>query len=894
MDVSPVIAGIGGYDQSFPEEDTDKEEDEDLCRICRSPEEPGNPLRYPCLCRGSIKYVHQDCLRTWLNRRGYKKCEAAFSNNFVCGRSYSFVPVYSENAPERLPCNEFLIAVLLRVARYVKLIVPWIVVILFNTYCSSLHPWGQEAVAQFQIDLGMFRKFASLFAGLIYSTLISCFMSIITIIRVEVGDLNVAGGFGLPQGVIGGVVQVLWKHMKILCDWYYHTLIRFLGEPRRLILVPPNAPIHEFGFIRRLLFFLDDDAFAFLAISGYVSLIFVLLPFWIGWIVLATFGSSYLSGNLAVIVGYMVTLSISFAYFGILFILRRTSFPPAGQWFSLGFHFITDLTMTLPCLLWGFSVKACKNLSVMKDAFVICFKIGVMPWMIGCWLCVCTSPMFGTKVSQIFEILSRVPSMVMPQWLVGFCYLMNADAYRELIQGIIHKRAFWYLLDVTDPEYKLTKLNLGHTLFAFASHGVLLVTLFHLPIKVITLISPSFFPLKFGITGEMTLHGVYSIFFNSISINLIVSGPDRFIKHTKPAIKLMVRKWITTASYWLQLSDFLLVVPQGGEGFHRDDQNARPLLQPRRPYDNNPWFILYSMAEGSMVNLHGSQNAEDGIKDQRDNRFLLRIALVLVLAALSMFAVSTTLMALPIFVGRVFLDSISFFMLRIGLRLDDVCSFWIGFDVLGAICISTCFVSDHIQKGRIDLLLKYVFLGIRNGLFFSIWISVIPGLLGLLIDLMIIIPSRVPLDESPVYFLFQDWLIGVVVLHIWVIMTMLTPMKWFATKAWRRKLERIGDVGINRLPSMWLLRDVIGSITSTLLTTFSIPYLLAKYLFPWLGFSESVNSAVERLIWPALLAIIAVWHLAKLTRDLIVYLQQLVFNERYLVGERVDNLTEDL
>lgn len=115
----------------------------------------------------------------------------------------------------------------------------------------------------------MSRKFASLSAGLLYSTLIVCLMSIITIIRVEVGDLNVrrflAGvhaGNGLQQGVIGGFMQVLWKYMKILCDWYFHKLIHFLGPPRRLILVPPNPPLHEFGVLRRLLFFLDDDAFA--------------------------------------------------------------------------------------------------------------------------------------------------------------------------------------------------------------------------------------------------------------------------------------------------------------------------------------------------------------------------------------------------------------------------------------------------------------------------------------------------------------------------------------------------------------------------------------------------------------------------------------------------------
>ena len=69
MEVSPEA---GSYDEIF------SAEDEDQCRICRSPEEPGNPLRYPCLCRGSIKYVHQDCLRTWLSRRGNNKCEVVY------------------------------------------------------------------------------------------------------------------------------------------------------------------------------------------------------------------------------------------------------------------------------------------------------------------------------------------------------------------------------------------------------------------------------------------------------------------------------------------------------------------------------------------------------------------------------------------------------------------------------------------------------------------------------------------------------------------------------------------------------------------------------------------------------------------------------------------------
>lgn len=76
----------------------------------------------------------------------------------------------------------------------------------------------------------------------------------------------------------------------------------------------------------------------------------------------------------------------------------------------------------------------------------------------------------------------------------------------------------------------------------------------------------------------------------------------------------MVQNWIITVSSCLDLSDYLLVVPRREE-FHRAGQNVRPMMQPRRRL-----LLFYSIAEGSLVTLHGSQNAEDDTNDQRDNR----------------------------------------------------------------------------------------------------------------------------------------------------------------------------------------------------------------------------------------------------------------------------------
>lgn len=55
--------------------EVEEEEEGDVCRICRNPGDAENPLRYPCACSGSIKYVHQDCLLQWLNHSNARSCE---------------------------------------------------------------------------------------------------------------------------------------------------------------------------------------------------------------------------------------------------------------------------------------------------------------------------------------------------------------------------------------------------------------------------------------------------------------------------------------------------------------------------------------------------------------------------------------------------------------------------------------------------------------------------------------------------------------------------------------------------------------------------------------------------------------------------------------------------
>ena len=53
--------------------------DNKICRICFEKETKLNPLISPCLCEGTIKFVHQSCLKNWIKisniKPEFSKCE---------------------------------------------------------------------------------------------------------------------------------------------------------------------------------------------------------------------------------------------------------------------------------------------------------------------------------------------------------------------------------------------------------------------------------------------------------------------------------------------------------------------------------------------------------------------------------------------------------------------------------------------------------------------------------------------------------------------------------------------------------------------------------------------------------------------------------------------------
>lgn len=72
--------------------------DTDACRICTdSINKPKDPLIAPCKCTGSMKFIHVECLKYWLN----KKLKSHTKN----GISYHFWNTFEcEICKEIYPC----------------------------------------------------------------------------------------------------------------------------------------------------------------------------------------------------------------------------------------------------------------------------------------------------------------------------------------------------------------------------------------------------------------------------------------------------------------------------------------------------------------------------------------------------------------------------------------------------------------------------------------------------------------------------------------------------------------------------------------------------------------------------------------------------------------------
>lgn len=122
---------------------------------------------------------------------------------------------------------------------------------------------------------------------------------------------------------------------------------------------------------------------------------------------------------------------------------------------------------------------------------------------------------------------------------------------------------------------------------------------------------------------------------------------------------------------------------------------------------------------------------------------------------------------------------------------------------------------------------------------------------------------------------------------------MLDQMMPFVDESWRWKFERVREDGFSRLQSLWVLREIVIPIMMKLLTALCVPYVLARGVFPVLGYPLVVNSAVYRFAWLGCLGFSLVLFCTKRFHGWFRNLHNSIRDDRYLIGRRLHNYGED-
>lgn len=122
---------------------------------------------------------------------------------------------------------------------------------------------------------------------------------------------------------------------------------------------------------------------------------------------------------------------------------------------------------------------------------------------------------------------------------------------------------------------------------------------------------------------------------------------------------------------------------------------------------------------------------------------------------------------------------------------------------------------------------------------------------------------------------------------------MLDHMMPLVDESWRIKFERVREDGFSRLQGLWVLREIVFPIIMKLLTALCVPYVLARGVFPVLGYPLVVNSAVYRFAWLGCLSFSLLCFCAKRFHVWFTNLHNSIRDDRYLIGRRLHNFGED-
>uniref|UniRef100_A0A8B9UU71 E3 ubiquitin-protein ligase MARCHF6 n=1 Tax=Anas zonorhyncha TaxID=75864 RepID=A0A8B9UU71_9AVES len=886
--------------------------EEDICRVCRSEGTPEKPLYHPCVCTGSIKFIHQECLVQWLKHSRKEYCE-------LCKHRFAFTPIYSPDMPSRLPIQDIFAGLVTSIGtairywfHYTLVAFAWLGVVPL-TACriyKCLFTGSVSSLLTLPLDiLSTENLLADCLQGCFVVTCTLCAFISLVWLREQIvhggapqwleqnqqQPLNGVGQQNEAQAVANGGVEnavldqpanpaaenaVVGENPEIQEEQVDEEEEDNEDEEDAVVEDAADAnngaqddmnwnalewdrAAEELTWERMLgldgsLVFLEH-VFWVVSLNTLFILVFAFCPYHIGHFSIVGLGfeeyvqASHFEGLITTIVGYVLLAVTLIVCHGLAALVK--------------FHRSRRLLGV--CYI------------VVKVSLLVVVEIGVFPLICGWWLDICSLEMFDATLKDRELSFQSAPGTTMfLHWLVGMVYVFYFASFILLLREVLRPGVLWFLRNLNDPDFNPVQemihlpiyRHLRRFILSVIVFGSIVLLMLWLPIRIIKNLLPNFLPYNVMLYSDAPVSEL------SLELLLLQVVLPALLEqgHTRQWLKGLVRAWTVTAGYLLDLHSYLL----GDQEENENNANQQPNNQHAR--NNNAIPVV---GEG----LHAAhqailqQGGPVGFQPyRRPLKFPLRIFLLIVFMCITLLIASLICLTLPVFAGR-WLMSFWTGTAKIHELYTAACGLYVCWLTIRAVTVLVAWM----PQGRrvIFQKVKEWSLMIMKTLIVAILLAgVVPLLLGLLFELVIVAPLRVPLDQTPLFYPWQDWALGVLHAKIIAAITLMGPQWWLKTV-----IEQVYANGIRNIDLQFIICKLAAPAISVLLLSLCVPYIIASGVVPLLGVTAEMQNLVQRRIYPFLLMVVVLMGILSFQVRQFKRLYEHIKNDKYLVGQRLVN-----
>ncbi|XP_012505471.1 PREDICTED: E3 ubiquitin-protein ligase MARCH6 [Propithecus coquereli] len=841
--------------------------EEDICRVCRSEGTPEKPLYHPCVCTGSIKFIHQECLVQWLKHSRKEYCElckhrfaftpSKFFRSFHCiflvitSQLLNYMYFFLNRENLLADCLQGCFVVTCTLCAFISLV--WLREQIVH---GGAPIWLEHAAPPFNAA-GHHQNEAP--AGGNGAENVAADQPANPPAENAVVGENPdaqddqaeeeeedneeeddAGVEDAADANNGAQDDMNWNALEWDRAAEELTWERMLGIRESLAALK-----HVFWVV---------------SLNTLFILVFAFCPYHIGHFSLVGLGfeehvqASHFEGLITTIVGYILLAITLIVCHGLATLVK--------------FHRSRRLLGV--CYI------------VVKVSLLVVVEIGVFPLICGWWLDICSLEMFDATLKDRELSFQSAPGTTMfLHWLVGMVYVFYFASFILLLREVLRPGVLWFLRNLNDPDFNPVQemihlpiyRHLRRFILSVIVFGSIVLLMLWLPIRIIKSLLPNFLPYNVMLYSDAPVSEL------SLELLLLQVVLPALLEqgHTRQWLKGLVRAWTVTAGYLLDLHSYLL-----GDQEENENSANQQVNNNQHARNNNAIPVV---GEG----LHAAhqailqQGGPVGFQPyRRPLNFPLRIFLLIVFMCITLLIASLICLTLPVFAGR-WLMSFWTGTAKIHELYTAACGLYVCWLTIRAVTVLVAWM----PQGRrvIFQKVKEWSLMIMKTLIVAVLLAgVVPLLLGLLFELVIVAPLRVPLDQTPLFYPWQDWALGVLHAKIIAAITLMGPQWWLKTV-----IEQVYANGIRNIDLHYIIRKLAAPVISVLLLSLCVPYVIASGIVPLLGVTAEMQNLVHRRIYPFLLMVVVLMGILSFQVRQFKRLYEHIKNDKYLVGQRLVN-----